>query len=320
MGDTFRRLLSRTLAQQASDAFMAVCAPFQYALSTRAGTEALAWALAVSAELRPQTTVVSVDGVGAYDHVARAAMFEGLRRDARLAALIPFVRQFYVGDSAYVFYDSAGHAHEVAQAEGGEQGDPLMPGLFAVAWRWPSTRHRWQPMTTCDPGRTCMPFWTTRMCPVSQTGRARPSARYANIDVHLGKTRVWNAAGIEPPGLRELLPTAPGMRRCGSGTGSCRQRHKVSWSLACRWEATSTKWRPLANGCVATRASSTSSQACQNSPLLSDVLADSSEPSPAACRSLVCCRGVGRLHWDRDNLQCPKGARKKKTNLSGSCY
>ena len=30
-------------------------------------------------------------------------------------------------DSAYVFYDSAGHAHEVAQAEGGEQADPLMP-------------------------------------------------------------------------------------------------------------------------------------------------------------------------------------------------
>ena len=65
MGDTFRRLVLRTLAQQTS-AFMAVCAPFQYALSTRAGTEALARALAVSAELRPQTTVVSVDGVGAF--------------------------------------------------------------------------------------------------------------------------------------------------------------------------------------------------------------------------------------------------------------
>ena len=77
MGDTFRRLVSRTLAQQASDAFMAACASFQDASSNRAGTEALARALAFFAE--------RVEGIGAYNHVARAAMFKGLRRDARLA-------------------------------------------------------------------------------------------------------------------------------------------------------------------------------------------------------------------------------------------
>ena len=94
MGDVFRRLVFRTLAQQASDAFMDVCSPFQYALSTPAGAEALARALSVSCELNPSKTVVSVDGVCAYDHIAKAAMFEGLRRDARLASLMPFVRQF----------------------------------------------------------------------------------------------------------------------------------------------------------------------------------------------------------------------------------
>ena len=59
-------------------------------------------------------------------------MFEGLRRDARLASLIPFVRQFYGRESTYIFYDYPGQAHEETQAEGGEQGDPLMRGVFAV--------------------------------------------------------------------------------------------------------------------------------------------------------------------------------------------
>ena len=34
--------------------------------------------------------------------------------------------------------------------------------------------------------------------------------RHANIDVHLGKTRVWNSTGEQPPGLTEVLPRAPG--------------------------------------------------------------------------------------------------------------
>ena len=32
---------------------------------------------------------------------------------------------------------------------------------------------------------------------------------HANIDLHSGKTRAWNAAGVEPPGLRELLRERP---------------------------------------------------------------------------------------------------------------
>ena len=94
MGDVFRRIVSRTCAQHAAEALQAVCAPFQYALSTKAGAEALARELNLATESGSRTTVLSVDGVGAYDHIARAAIFEGLRRDARLEALIPFVRFF----------------------------------------------------------------------------------------------------------------------------------------------------------------------------------------------------------------------------------
>ena len=189
---------------------MEVSSLFQYALSTRAGTEALARALAVTCELSPSKTAVSVDGVGAYDHIARAAMFEGLRRDARLVSLIPFVRQFYGRESTYLFYDQLGQAHEVAQAEGGEQGDPLMPGLFAVGIHPallaahaelgpPAELYAFLGDTyvSCDPADACAAFVTLRT----------ELKRLANIDVHLGKTRVWNSTGEQPPDLAEVPPT-----------------------------------------------------------------------------------------------------------------
>jgi hypothetical protein len=74
MGDTFRRLVARTLAQQFAAAFEAACLPYQYALSTRAGAEALARTLRLATEADPRATLLSVDGVGAYDHVSRQAM------------------------------------------------------------------------------------------------------------------------------------------------------------------------------------------------------------------------------------------------------
>ena len=63
MSDAFRRLVARTLAQQYAGAFQAACAPFQYALRTRAGAESLAPAVRAATELDAHTTVLSIDGV-----------------------------------------------------------------------------------------------------------------------------------------------------------------------------------------------------------------------------------------------------------------
>ena len=100
------------------------CQPFQFALSTRAGTEADARALLGATEARPDATILSVDGVGAFDHISRQAMLQGLCTGAN--ACVPFVRQFYAAPSRFV------QAHEIFQPEGGEQGDPLMPAVFAL--------------------------------------------------------------------------------------------------------------------------------------------------------------------------------------------
>ena len=123
-------------------------------------------------------------------------MFEGLRRDARLASLIPFVRQFYGRESAYIFYDHSGQAHAAAQAEGGEQGVRLMPGLVAVGFHAALLAAHAElgpradlyaflddTYVACDPADACVAFVTLRSV----------LKRHPNIDAHIGKTRVWNA-------------------------------------------------------------------------------------------------------------------------------
>ena len=77
--------------------------------------------------------MLSVDAVGAYDHVSRQAMLEGLRSRPALAPLLPFARQFYGSASVYTWLDETGTEHDVLQGDGGEQGDPLMPALFSLA-------------------------------------------------------------------------------------------------------------------------------------------------------------------------------------------
>ena len=120
VGDFLRRL---TLAQSFAPKFLDACQPFRFALATRAGTEAVAHALAT--DLHP-------DGVGAFDTISRQAMLQALRDTPGANGCLPFARQFYANPCQFVWHDARGNAHVIHQAEGGEQGDPLMPALFAL--------------------------------------------------------------------------------------------------------------------------------------------------------------------------------------------
>ena len=59
-------------------------------------------------------------------------MLQGLRGVEGGEAALPFVSLFYSSSSTYIWEDDAGITHTIVQGEGGEQGDPLMPALFAV--------------------------------------------------------------------------------------------------------------------------------------------------------------------------------------------
>ena len=78
-----------------------------------------------------RATIVSVDGLGAFDLVSRKAMLQGPK-------LFPFVRTFYGQPSVFLWEDEVGDVHQIHQGEGGEQGDPLMPLLFSFAQHPPS--------------------------------------------------------------------------------------------------------------------------------------------------------------------------------------
>ena len=56
----------------------------------------------------------------------------GLLRVEGGSAALPFVRMFYGASSEYLWEDSCGTVHRIPQGEGGEQGDALMPLLFAL--------------------------------------------------------------------------------------------------------------------------------------------------------------------------------------------
>ena len=77
--DIVRRLVARTIAQQLSPAVERAIYPFQYALTTRAGGECIAHALQAFTDLDDRTTVLSIDGIGAFDLISRGAMLNGLR-------------------------------------------------------------------------------------------------------------------------------------------------------------------------------------------------------------------------------------------------
>ena len=102
------------------------CKPHQFALSTRA--EAIVHALTAAAESNPTHTILSADGIGAYDTISRASMLQGLLAVPEANCCLPFVRQFYTAPSTYIWHDSAGQPHSIVQAKGGEQGDKTQHG------------------------------------------------------------------------------------------------------------------------------------------------------------------------------------------------
>ena len=92
-------------------------------MRTRAGTDALAFALRTATDKDPDAVILSLDGIGAYDHIRRRAMLGKLYDTPELQTLLPFVREFYGEPSEYLWTDDGGTTHHIPQGEGGEQGE-----------------------------------------------------------------------------------------------------------------------------------------------------------------------------------------------------
>ena len=201
VGDIVRRLVARTIAQQMSDVVEAATAPHQYALSTRAGTECIAHALQLLTEENPRGTVLSIDGIGAFDLISRKSMLEALMRVEGGPAIMPFVRMFYGQPSSYFWEGDDGTVYHIEQGEGGEQGDPLMPLLFALG----------QHTALCGIDNSLgaddhlmaflddVYFVTFPESLRDGCGSVQQELwTHSRIRIHEGKTQVWNSGGERP--------------------------------------------------------------------------------------------------------------------------
>ena len=112
----------------------------------------------------------------------------------------------------YIWTDHPGQTHPVQQAEGGEQGDPLMPALFSLALntalqQFHEDLHDGERVAaylddiyiTAQPSRIRTFF----------DALARHLSTHAGIRLHAGKTEVWNAGGVGPPNVQEFTTTTP---------------------------------------------------------------------------------------------------------------
>ena len=208
VGDLLRRLVARTLAQQFSQQLDAACHPHQYALSTRTGAEAPVHTLQAKTQPDTHLTVLSVDISAAYDTVSREAMLFALREVPQASALLPFVRFWYAREFVYV-WAAGSQAHRITQAEGGEQGDPLMPALFALAFA-PALRDLHadlrpdeQALAFLDDAYILAP--PHHVLELHQRFE-RHALHRAQLRLNPGKTRVWNSAGVHPVGVDSLAP------------------------------------------------------------------------------------------------------------------
>ena len=187
-------------------------APFQCALSTRAGCECIAHALQTLTDQDPQSTVPSADGIGACDTISRNAMLRGLRHMEGGEAVLPFVLRFSGAPSTYLWEDSDGVVHEISQGEGGEQGDALMPALFVLGQQdaLVAIQARLRPEERLFAFQDDICVWSpspNRMATVHTTMQEELLA-HNGIQIHHSKTQLWNRAGVAPAGSIALTVAA----------------------------------------------------------------------------------------------------------------
>ena len=198
-GDVVRRLVARTMSQQLMEDVERATAPFQYALSTRAGCGCIAHVLQRITDLDPRTTVMSIDGISAFDLISRSAVMQGIQKVH--GAAVPFVSMFYGTASTYLWEDDEGTTHKIVQGEGGEQGDVMIPLLFSLG-QHPALE---EVQAQLLPGEFLFAILddiyvisTPERVGAVYTLLQNALWRVAGIRIHQGKTKIWNRAGEKP--------------------------------------------------------------------------------------------------------------------------
>ena len=208
VGDTFRRVVAKSLAKQYAEDFAAVCAPLQFGVATKAGSDCIVHLLRAETDGDEHRVIISLDGVGAYDHARRAAMLGKLRLLPKASALLPFVSLFYGQASTYLWTDAEGRVHDIRQGEGCEQGDALSPALFCLGLQGALDAARAEMLPN-----ELLVAYLDDVYAVTTRDRAREVfdiiahhvLERVGVRTHLGKTQCWcKGGGPAPEGILEL--------------------------------------------------------------------------------------------------------------------
>ena len=89
-GDIVRRVVARTIVQMIAPTVEEATSPFQYVLTTKSGGECVAHATQALTDLDSRATVLSIDGISAFDLISRAAMLDGLSNVEGGESVLPF--------------------------------------------------------------------------------------------------------------------------------------------------------------------------------------------------------------------------------------
>ena len=230
----------------------------------------------------PSLTLLSVDGIGAYDHIFRSSMLGRLLEMPRARALLPFVRMSYAQPSQYSWVDEEGRHRIINQAEGGEQGDPLMPLLFSIGIQQALE----EVAAAMVPGEQLSAFLDDiyLLCQLARVKLLfklleRALLRCAGIELHQGKTKTWNRARVVPDNIGEVGDDAwqpEGITVLGTPVGSEQYisrkmeeritKERELWStiptvpdLQCSWQLLLQSANPRANHTMRTMPPSQSS-------------------------------------------------------------
>ena len=126
----------------------------------------------------------------------------------RASAALPFVRAFYGRPSQAIWSDDAGNVHDIHQSEGGEQGDPWMPSLYALG-QHPALAAVSVSLEQAekifafldDIYLICQPERVSILYDLLQASLWT----HARIRIHLGKTKIWNSAGVRPANCERMV-------------------------------------------------------------------------------------------------------------------
>ena len=206
-GTSFRRLVAKTLARQFMKVVESTCAPFQFALSTRAGTDCVGHTIRAMTDDDPECTVLSIDGIGAYDHILRSAFLTKLHQRARTPrplAVCPVnsrqEHQLRLGRQPW--RETPDCPSGGRRAGRSTDAPPVQLGhsrFVARSQRADETRRR----VVCVSGRRAGRS-TSRQYQRSVQPRGSRTSCWAGIRLNIGKTRTWNRDGTRPPDLDDL--------------------------------------------------------------------------------------------------------------------